>query len=263
MINQIYKLAKLFEKKAIARFPPLMAEEISSWAKKIYLSELNRDGTKQYTRKFDIDLDHLGIDIESWPYDGIEVQLNIINKPEVGGQFDVEEFKIYITLSRNFTKSATLIELDNLVEHELTHMVQHLLMLVKQKKEYPEITSVDAFYSWYGKTPHNDGLSEFENHAYLENVEFQPYLLNAVRTFIGWTEYAKTGEIGESDSINHEITRKDFDIFVGHPQPVIGQIDKDKMVTFPFFQKLHDYDYPRWKKAVKEFWKLVEIYVDK
>lgn len=263
MINQLCKLASLFEKKAVAHFPPLMAEEISSWVKKIYLNELSKPGNREYIRKFDIDLEYLGINIESWPYDGIEVQLNTINKPEISGQFDVEEFKIYINLGKGLHQYFALLEIDNTVEHELAHMVQYLVMLVKKKKDYhKEWTPQSDFHSWYGKAKLDSDASTFDNRTYLDHAEFQPYLLNAVREFVVWVELVKTGQINNHNLIDYEITKKDFNIFVGNPKPVAGKIEKDKMVTFPFFQKLHDYDFHRWKKAVKDFWKLVEIYID-
>jgi hypothetical protein len=98
---------------------------------------------------------------------------------------------------------------------------------------------------------------------WLDPAEFDTWIRSSKQTFLG--EVMVTRPEWEDKSITPNIrsvrpNRKEFDDFVGNPKPVAS---KTGVSTSTFFKALFTYDKPRYKRAVSEFWKLMQPLMDK
>jgi hypothetical protein len=148
-------------------------------------------------------------------------------------------------------------DIDNIkriLKHELQHMVQTLISDATEK-------SGDA--DWAKFQEKMKDVPEKEQYWLLPQ-EFHTWILTSKQDLLTAVrntrpEYRKDGRpVVALKEVRPN--RKEFDSFVGNPKPVTG---RSGIHTSEFFQALHKYDRPRWKLAMREFYRLMAPLMDK
>jgi hypothetical protein len=226
------------------------AESVYAAAVKLAGSKLLKKTPKTKTKVFKVDLK--GLDKNKYPIaemtkltSKIPVTFNYTspasaawrNSPveQRGITVDVPFEMTNVSTMREFSK--TVATLDSALQHELQHMVQSLI--------------ADSI----GKSSAREKLKNIPDSEqyWLDPAEFHTWILSSKNELLKMVMKSRP-DAGETLA-EVRPTRKEFNGFVGNPRPVED--------TFPFFKSLHQYDRPRWKLAMREFYRIMAPLMDR
>lgn len=201
----------------------------------------------------------------------IKISANFTERPipvsgTVGGTWHWEQQELTVYIHGNPPEDASqyryaLATMRKSVQHELRHAMQSLFSSHLGLKSIPPTVGV----------PREIGITEFQNPTkeegyYLLPTEFFPWLGDSESQFF---HELRIRHLTDKRSLDPDwkpnATLLQFNQFVGNPKPI-----KRKSFTFtsnidtsPFFAALWKFDRGRWKRAVRELWKMVSDHVQR